>query len=139
MLGADDSLPTMGYGEMKKYPHLFPPDGFYQFDRIGLFITPAAGSGILVTLTPPGGYLGWVRLLGLEATNFGKVYYTILRGGAPIEDYTRITVPVGSTTTPKPVFIKLEPNRPLQLQATWTDPTLGLRFLMWGWFYPEKS
>jgi len=138
---AEDFFP--GQGDFKKYTWLFPPEGFKPFNRNNLFNTPAPAPGpsqetVLETIIPPPNYRGWVRWIGLEASNFQKVFYTIRKGGAPIDDYTRIVVPLGNPATPISIFIEMEPNRTLELVATYTAATLALRYMISGWFYPER-
>ena len=129
-------LPMQFQAALAAYPHLFPPPGFVQFDRNGLLAPTGVGTTVLSTVAINSGYRGWVRQIGLECGDFGVAYFTMLLGGAPIRDYTRIEVPLGSPTTPKEVFIEIPPNFSLVLQVTATAP-VPVRWNLWGWYYPE--
>ena len=126
-----------GSGDLGKYPHLFPPPGFIQFDRNGLLTIPAvAGITTLETIQLTSGYEGWVRAIGLECGDWAIGNYAINIGNAPIRDYTRIEVPLGSPTTPKEVFIALQVNVPLTLTFNSTGAApVPVRWSLWGWYY----
>jgi hypothetical protein len=129
-------MPMQFQAALSAYPHLFPPPGFVQFDRNGLQAPAAIGVTPIATIAINSGYRGWVRQIGLESGDFGTSFFTINLGGAPIRDYTRIEVPLGSPTTPKDVFIEIPPNFSLVLTVTCTAPT-PVRWNLWGWYYPE--
>jgi len=123
-------------GSFEKYPHLFPPPGFIQVDRNGLLVSGGA-NGVLETILLTSGYHGWIRTIALESSDFTLSAFQILSGNSPMRDYTNITVNLGSTATPKPVFIELFPNVPLTLQYT-SIGLASLRWNLWGWYYPER-
>lgn len=132
------TLPIEGEGALGKYPHLFPPDGFIQFDRNNrLEPVPIGAEQTLETIKITSGYVGWIREIGLEASDWGVIFFTIYDDNAPLRDYTRIVVPLGSPTTPKQVFIPIRPNSPITLRCTASGAT-SARWSVFGWYYPEK-
>jgi len=128
----------MDLNQLDKFPHLFPPPGFTPFVRTGLLTIPAVAAVTdLETIQIGQNMEGWVRWVGLEAGDFSVINFRIVQGTAPLRDYTAITVPLGSPTTPMSVFIPVPMNVPLILQAISTGASLQpVRWLLSGWYYP---
>lgn len=131
----------MGELELSRYPHLFPPPGFSQFHRNGLLTIPAvAATTQLASVLISSNQEGWLRKIGLEAGDWDIISMSILIGTQPIRDYVKITVPLGSPTTPVDVFVNIPVNIPLILTATSTGAApIPVRWTLWGWFYSKES
>jgi len=140
-----DSMTIVGDGQMGKYPHLFPPPGFTPIDRNGIFSFNGnpGDSQVLETIKEIGqGNEGWLRLLGLESADFFTTFFTILRNGQPMKDYTRLLAPIGSTSTPREAFIYLPGNYTYSLQVTCYNAAavnVSLRWTLFGWYYPLQG
>jgi hypothetical protein len=131
----------MDINQLDKFPHLFPPPGFTPIVRTGLVTIPAVAAVTnLETIQITANMEGWIRWIGLEAGDFSVINFRIVVGTAPLRDYTGITVPLGSPTTPISVFIPIAVNVPLTLQAVSTGASLQpVRWLLSGWYYnPAK-
>ena len=128
-------------GDIARYPHLFPPPGFTPFVRTGGPITvPAvAGTTVLDSIQITSNMEGWVRQIGLEAGDFSIISFRIQNDGAPLRDYTNISVPLGNVATPINVFIPISVNVPLQLLVISTGVApVPVRYVMTGWYYEAK-
>lgn len=128
----------MEINQLDKFPHLFPPPGFAPIVRTGLQTIPAvAGVYPLETIQITQNMTGWIRWIGMEAGDFSVINFRIVQGTAPLRDYTAITVPLGSPTTPISVFIEVPINVPLQLQAISNGGSAQpVRWLLSGWYFP---
>jgi len=125
---------------MRDYPHIFPPPGFTTFDRNGLVSLNGSGEDILTKVDISSGQAGWVTQVGLECADFSLVNFAFRLNGQPLQDYTLIQVPLGSCTTPKQVYIKINANYSFTLVALKTAAVnTAVRYSIFGWYYPGFS
>lgn len=123
---------------MREYPHIFPPPGFTTFDRNGLVTLNGNGEQELTKIDVSSGQDGWVTQIGLESGDFSQVNFSLRLNGQPIQDYTLIQVPLGSCTTPKQVYIKINANYSFTLVALKTAAlNVAVRYSVFGWYYPS--
>ena len=131
----------MDLNQLDKFPHLFPPPGAKHFVRTGLLTIPAvAGTTVIETIQLTASMEGWVRQIGLEAGDFSVINFQITQGTAPLDDFTRIKVPLGNVSTPMSVFIPIPVNVPLNLNVL-SDGTSAqpVRWLLSGWMYSRQQ
>lgn len=139
----DTMLAPMNKETMNQYPHLFPPPGFTPIDRNGIRTYNGLAPETLETIKEIGnGSEGWLRLLGLESADFSTTFFTILKNGQPMKDYTRLEAPIGSTSTPRSAFIYLPGNYTYSLQVSGQGGgavNVSLRWTLFGWYYPIQG
>lgn len=134
-----DQAALLDPNSIANYPHVIPPPGFLPIDRNGLLNCPANKTSILETINL-GNMEGWLVQMGLECADFTKGFMQILRGGAPIRDYTLINTNLGTPETPKQTYIQIVPNQTLALTFTNTSAAqISCRWNLFGWYYPRRG
>lgn len=138
--GAQEATTAPGEGVLGKYPWLFPPPGFITVDRNNQLspVVPVGVEQLCETIQITSLYEGWLTMLGVAASDWSALTFTIYQGGAPLRDYMARSQPIGAPETPKPVFIPLLPNYPLELRCTSSGAT-SFRWSLFGWYYPTKG
>jgi hypothetical protein len=135
-----DQIAALDPNSLANYPHAVPPPGFLPIDRNGLLSCPVQTPPTVLETINLGNMEGWLVLMGLECADFTKGFMQILRGGAPIRDYTRIVTNLGTPETPKQTYIQIVPNQSIVLQFTNTSlAAVSCRWNLFGWYFPRRS
>ena len=128
---------------LAQYPHIWPPPGFITLNRSNSASIAAAVKGQIFDLENiqlPMGYVGWIRRMGLEASDWSLISFRFVINEMPLRDFTSILVPIGSPSTPEDVYINIPQNQIVKLQAVALDiigEATPLRWYLGGWYYQQ--
>ena len=138
-----------GIGNLRDYPHVWPPVGFIPIDLNGSSIIPNGSlnvvpisqpSGAAASYRNPTGYPNVIRFIGIEMSSYdpSNAYWSFYQNGAGLRNYIGLTVPIGAPSAPAERFILIPPNQSFELRATnLSGGLVSIRWSIFGWSWVE--